>query len=268
MKCKTIIFKKTANIATITLNRPQKYNAINADMLSELLWSIDEVNQDDEIRVLIITGKGQAFCTGADISIFENLIKDKSWEMQPLKYKARFAETWYAFILQFCNIAKPVIAAVNGVAAGGGLVLAAAADIRIASVNAGFSQLFARRGLPDGGSTFFLPKMVGIGKACELAFTGDIIDAKEAERIGLVNKVVPDEMLHKTAIDLAENIANGPPITLQLIKKALYRGLVATDLASHVEYEFNSLLIGIANEDFKEGVRSFLEKRAPKFKGR
>lgn len=268
MRYKTIILEKDEGIATLTLNRPRKYNALDTTMMRELQSALQAVGEDDEIGVLVITGAGPAFCSGIDVSMMQSMIDDASLEKAPLRHKLRFTESFYSVVLQLSNMAKPVIAAVNGVAAGGGLVLAMAADIRIASDRAGFSQVFARRGLPDGASTFFLPKLVGLGKAFELAFTGKVINAEEAERIGLVNQVVPNDELMKATRELAVGIVRGPAVALQLAKQALRRGFVATDLATHAEFELNSVLISIATEDFKEGVKSFLEKREPRFTGR
>ena len=268
MQYQTIILQKSEGVATLTLNRPRKFNAVNIDMLRELLAAIDEVSQDDGVRALVVTGSEPAFCTGADIEMAREMMESPSWEEMPLRDRLRPIERWYSVVLQLQGVDKPVIAAVNGLAVGGGLVLAMMADIRIASEKATFSQIFARRGLPDGASTYFLPKLVGIAKACELAFTGKIIDAREAERIGLVNQVVPHDELIKTAQELAADIAKGPRIAIQLAKQALHRGITSTDLAAHLEYERNVVLISVATEDFKEGVRSFLEKREPIFWGK
>ena len=268
MGYETIILEKDDGIAKLILNRPRKYNAVNTTMMRELQPALQEVSQDDEVKVLTITGAGSAFCSGADVAMIRGLFEDASREEILLRDKLRLIEPFYSIVMQISNLAKPVIAAVNGVAAGGGLVLAMVADIRIASDRAGFSQVFARRGLPDGASTFFLPKLVGLGKACELAFTGKIIDAREAERIGLVNQIVPHDELMNTTRELAAGIAKGPSIALQLAKQALRRGFTAIDLAAHIEYELNSVLISITTEDFREGVKSFLEKREPDFRGR
>lgn len=268
MRYKTIVLEKSEGIATLTLNRPRKLNAMDVEMMRELQAAIQEVGEDREVRVLVITGAGAGFSTGGDVDSMRDEIEGEYWEETPVPYRLRRGEPWYSIVLQVRRLLKPVIAAVNGIAVGGGLVLAMAADIRIASDKASFSQIFARRGLPDGASTYFLPKLVGIGKACELAFMGDVIDAMEAERIGLVNKVVPHQDLMQVTMQMASHIANGPPIALQLAKQALHRGFVATDLASHIEYELSALLMSTTTEDFKEGVRSFLEKRQPTFRGR
>jgi 2-(1,2-epoxy-1,2-dihydrophenyl)acetyl-CoA isomerase len=168
-----------------------------------------------------------------------------------------------------CNLPKPVIAAVNGVTAGAGFSVALACDIRIASDKARFSQIFVKRGLiPDSGATFFLPRIVGLAKACELVFTGDMIEAAEAERIGLVSRVVPHDELMNVTWELAERIASGPPITIQLSKMALHRGSIATSLEDQVDHENYVQQMCFATEDFIEGVKAFIEKREPIFKGK
>ena len=164
---------------------------------------------------------------------------------------------------------KPVIGAINGIALGAGLSVATACDLRIASERAQFCMAFILRGLvPDCGGTFFFPKLIGSAKACELSLTGDTIDAKEAERIGLVNKVVPHEELMKVTEELATKLVNRPPIAIRYAKRAIYRGLTEADLSSHLDYEVSLNSMCNNTEDFKEGVRSFLEKREPVFKGR
>jgi 2-(1,2-epoxy-1,2-dihydrophenyl)acetyl-CoA isomerase len=174
-----------------------------------------------------------------------------------------------AVAYQLRQMDRPVIAAINGVAAGGGFGLALACDIRIASDQARFSQIFVKRGLvPDTGSTYFLPRIVGTEKACELMFRGNVIDAYEAQRLGIVSRVVPHEELMNEVMALAKELASGAPIALGLTKRALYKGASEIDLASQMDFELylNSLLFG--TEDFKEGVMSFLEKREPRFLGR
>jgi len=171
--------------------------------------------------------------------------------------------------LALARIRKATIAAVNGIASGVGCTLALGCDIRIASSTAKFGFPFLRVGiLPEFGATYFLPRLVGIGKACELVFTGQTLEAEEAEKIGLVNKVVPPEKLMEEPLAMAQKIAEMPPLALAVSKRALYQGLRAPDLASQLQYEALALVHLFGTADHEEGVRSFLEKRAPVFKGR
>ena len=269
MVYQNIIFNKEDGIAIITLNRPETLNSWNAAMAEETTAALADVSEDEGVRVLIITGEGRGFSSGAHVRGLAARAERPSGSEPPRPRVLRRQPSVVSVALKIQNLVKPVIAAVNGIAAGAGFAIAMACDIRIASEMARFSQIFVKRGLiPDSGSTYFLPRLVGMAKACELAFTGDIIDAREAERIGLVNRVVPPEDLMKVTKELATRIAKGPPITIQLAKRALYKGLSETDLASQQEYELLLQSTCTSTEDFKEGVKSFLEKREPIFKGR
>jgi len=265
MKQESIIYEKEGRVATITLNRPEKMNAIGGTMSIELEQALDEANADDAVGVLIITGAGKGFCSGADLSTLGSTADQVS---RGLVDRSPAAGGIRSFALQLQNFEKPSIAAVNGAAAGAGLSLALACDIRIASDRARFSQIFVKRGvIPDTGSTYFLPRAVGLARACEMALTGDILDAEQAKEYGLVNRVVPhDELMHE-ARELAARIAAGPPIAIKLAKRALYRG-ATTDLASALEFEGYLQGICLGTEDFKEGIAAFMEKREPRFKGR
>ncbi len=264
MKYQTVILEKEGGIATITLNRPDRLNAVDSQLTLDLIDALKDVDSDEGVRVVIITGAGRGFCSGADLS---SMLASGAAEAGVRQ--AALEPTINQVTLLIRNLKRPSIAAVNGVAAGMGFSIALACDIRIASENARFSQIFVRRGLiPDTGSTYFLPRAVGMSKACEMVFTGQIIDAREAERIGLVSRVVPHDELMKATRELATTIAKGPPITIQLAKRALYRGYAEEDLAFQHEYEMHLQGICMQTEDFKEGVSAFLEKREPIFKGR
>ena len=258
-----IAFEKEKGVAIITFNRPDKLNALSPRLRVDIARAIDDVSDDEETRVLVITGAGRGFCSGADLSVRSSnnpadLGLGERYRLDPVGW----------LCIRIHNLHKPTIAAVNGVAAGAGLSLALACDMRIASETARFGSIFVKRGLvPDNGSTYFLPKLVGVAKACELMFIGDLIDAKEAERIGMVNAIVPPDELMPMTMDLATKIAKGPPLTIQLTKRAIYKGLTR-DLTSQVEYEAYSQAIAGATEDAEEGVRAFMEKREPEFKGR
>ena len=265
MKYETIVLEKKENTATIILNRPEKLNAINPKMREELLDVFDVVDQDNDVRAVVITGAGRAFCAGADIKeSFLPRIKEKK--------KGVIADVTREFTelgcLALAKVRKPVIASINGPAIGFGCTLTLVCDIRVASEEARFSMAFTRVGvLPEFGSTYFLPRLIGLGKACELFFTAKMIDAKEAKEIGLVNQVVPADELTKTTYEMASNIAKLAPLAIRLAKRALYRGL-DNDLATHVQYEALSFNYLRGTEDHEEGARAFLEKREPVFEGK
>lgn len=261
MDFKTILVTKEAGIATLTLNRPDRLNSLTEQMLSELSSAIDEVGKDRDIRVLVVTGAGRAFCAGADLD-------------HPL-FQASSSIAAYYGMNQFHNIPlklralmKPIIASVNGAAVGAGANIALACDIIIASEAARFGQVFVNVGIHvDTGGTYFLPRSVGIPKAMELMMTGDLIEAKEAERIGMISKVVPADALEKTTRELAQKLAGAPPTALAMIKASVYENLTK-DLASALDREASCQALLLNSEDNKEGIRAFHEKRKPVFKGR
>lgn len=259
-------YTKEEGIATITLNRPQKLNAFTPAMYQGLSEIIEEVASDDDVRVLVITGKGRAFCVGADVKGLEQgLSKHQQAPAQPepsadMVRKILTVPLW--------GMDKPVIAAINGIAAGGGLDAACACDIRIASERATFSSVFVRRGIvPTMGGTYFLPRLIGVDKACEMIWTGDLIDAREAERIGLVTKVVPHDELEAATEELALKLVKGPPLAIAKSKRLIYSGL-NTDLESALKDVIREYTVLSQTEDHREALRAFLEKREPVFKGR
>jgi len=253
MDFETILFEKEERVCRISLNRPEAMNALSNKMREELILAINEVEKDDEIRLLVITGKGKAFCAGGDV-------KGMGTQERPINPSQ--------IILRLANLEKPVISAVNGVAAGGGCNLALAGDIILASDQARFIQSFVRIGLvPDWGGMYFLPRLVGMAKAKELMFTGEAIDAREAERIGLVSKVFPSEEFEGAMNGLAKKLAAGPPKSLSLIKKILNWGQ-QSDLKTVMELEHLAQGICRETEDHKEGLRAFKEKREPNFIGK
>jgi enoyl-CoA hydratase/carnithine racemase len=261
MQDKEVIYTKEHGIATIRLNRPRAMNAFTPEMMKDILVSIDDVKKDDNVRALIITGTGRAFCSGADVKAMAARASQAPSDIQDEPGGVNMS-----LVLRMLD--KPVIASVNGLAVGGGFDLACACDIRIASDQARFAELFIRRGLiPAMGGIYFLPRLVGIGKAFELIWTGDMIDAREAERIGLVNKVVPHDELEDATFEFAGKLANGPPLAIQRAKHILYEGL-QTDLETSLDQVRSAMVLLMQSEDHKEGVRAFVEKREPLFKGR
>ncbi len=257
-------------IALITLNRPERLNSLGTKMLDELTAALEEVATDDQIRVVILTGAGRGFCGGADLAELGGAPAELGGapaEQRNLRTKplSRYGN----LMLHLRSLEKPIIAAVNGIAAGGGFSLAMCCDIRIASETARFSSIFVKRALvPDMGLTYLLPRAVGTSKALELMFTGDIINAQEAKEIGLVSKVVPADQLIDEAKKLAGRIAKGPPLAIELAKKAVYAAEETSNFATALAYEAWAQGICITSEDAREGIASFLEKREPVFKGK
>ncbi|HBH01569.1 MAG TPA: hypothetical protein DDZ42_06545 [Candidatus Rokubacteria bacterium] len=254
-------------VGLITMNRPERLNAINPDMLMDFEALFTGLAQDETIRVLILTGAGRGFCSGADLN--EAMANRDSEAFADPEHFLRIAQERYAgLILGLRAIPQPVIAAVNGAAAGAGMNLALACDIRLASTTARFAEAFVKRGLHvDWGGTYFLPRVVGMARACELIFTGDAIDAEEALRLGLVSAVHPPERLLPAARELARRIAAGPPLAIRLAKRALYHNQEA-DLRAALEFETFAQNVCLETEDAREGLRAFVEKRAPVFRGR
>jgi enoyl-CoA hydratase len=255
MAYENIIFEKEENIAIITFNRPEAMNALNNQTRAEFRAAIDDVAKDDSIKVLILTGSGKAFVAGSDIKEFDATTPFVAHNIGRLGEMVEQLE-------------KPVIAAVNGFCLGGGNEIAMACDIIIASEKAKFGQTEINIGIiPGGGGTQRLQRLIGVCRAKELIFTGDIIRAEEAERLGLVNRVVPVDDLMSTAKEIAAKIATKSAAALKLAKQAINYGM-QTNLASGLKYEYEMYALSLSLEDKKEGVNAFLEKRAPKFVGR
>ncbi|MGD9216034.1 MAG: enoyl-CoA hydratase-related protein [Desulfobacteraceae bacterium] len=255
MAYENIIFEKEESVATITFNRPEAMNALNNRTRSEFAAAIAEVAEDDDVKVLILTGSGKAFVAGSDIKEFN---KTTPFAAHNIKRLGEMVE----------KLEKPVIAAVNGFCLGGGCEIAMGCDIIIASEKAKFGQTEINIGIiPGGGGTQRLQRLIGPCRAKELIFTGDIIRAQEADRIGLVNRVVPLEELMPTAKSLAMKIATKSAAALKLAKSAINRGM-QTNLESGLKYEYELYSLSLSLEDKVEGVNAFLEKRAPKFVGR
>ncbi len=263
MSWEYILLEKKDGVATVTLNRPEKYNAFAGRMRQEIVEVIDEVAQDREVRVVVITGAGKAFCVGGDVNEF---VSGTTQALEQQISSERHAMCKAALTIN--TMEKPVIASVNGVAAGGGCNLALSCDIRIASEKARFGQVFVRRGVhPDWGGIYFLPRLVGYAKAAELIFSGEVVGAEEALKIGMVNKVVPHEELTQATRDFAERIAKNAPIPIAFAKRGL-QNFNKWDLPQALDYESYVLEVCKQSEDFMEGFSSFLEKREPVFKGR
>lgn len=255
----TLMIEQAEGVLTVTLNRPDVLNALNEHMLHELQETLRHAAQDTAVRCMLVTGAGRGFCSGQDL-------RDRAGAAG-FSFRESLRDRYNPVIAQLRTIEKPVIAAVNGVAAGAGCSLALAADMRIASDRASFIEVFARVGLvPDSGSTYFLPRLVGLGKTFELAYTAEPVNAEEALRLGLVNRVVPHDDLLPQAATLARTLAAGPTRGYGLTKRAINYGLHAT-LEQSLDYEAWLQEVAGRSADHREGVAAFLEKREAHFKG-
>jgi enoyl-CoA hydratase/carnithine racemase len=267
-----LIYEKSDHIATITLHNPEKLNAMTGRMLASFSRAIELVRNDDDVRVLVLTGEGRGFCTGADTEMLIALALGKPVPGAVTEESRRHdLEPVGWFGVEVSQLEKPTIAAINGSAVGGGFALAMACDLRIIADDAQFGMASTHRYAlpPEGGITYLLPRIVGLTKACELLLTGDLVDGTEAERIGLVTRSVPREQVLKAAMDLAEKIAGNGPIGMELTKQLIYRGLGETSIATQVEREDAALARGFKTEDYREGATAWwIEKRKPVFVGR
>ncbi|TCL38864.1 2-(1,2-epoxy-1,2-dihydrophenyl)acetyl-CoA isomerase [Anaerospora hongkongensis] len=257
---KSVLFEKKGKVATIALNRPDAMNSMNKDLVVELMAALTSAREDREIRAVVLTGKGKGFCAGGDLFYLRSL-------SDPIVAR-NFIKEAGDIISLIMDMEKPVIAMVNGIAAGAGFQLALACDIVFCAKSARFAQSFAKVGLvPDCGGFYLLPRVVGIHKAKELMFTADVIDAEAALSLGIVNKVVDDEALDDSVCKFAARLADGPPIAYDMIKSMVARS-DKLDLESTLEYEADLQCICMQTADHKEGVEAFKAKRAPVFQGK
>jgi len=258
----TLLIEKKDQIGKITLNRPEMLNAFSQLGFREFIQALKEMDADGEIRVVTITGSGRAFSAGLDVEEARKGPPETGLQVTPLQDTV----AWIPHIMR--NMGKPVIASINGPAAGAGFTIALACDIRIASEDAKLAASFTRVGLiPELGSTYTLPRLIGIGKACELIFTGKTIDANEAKALGLVNEVVPRDELAAATAKMAAEILKSAPMAIQLAKRALYQGL-DSDLVTQLHFEQLGQSTCFKSEDFREATTAFSEKRKPVFRGK
>ena len=271
-------------VLTLTMDDARTRNALGPDMSNEINEELDRLESDPNLRVLVLTGKDPAFCSGANVRRFNQAIEEReaaaqqapaepplpsAWERMEARWMSQGQTDRSRFLpLRLHNIQKPTIAAVNGYAMGIGMGIAISCDIRVASTEAGFSEAFIRNGLiPADGSCWQLPRMIGLGNTLLLQYTGEIVPADEAYRMGMVNKVVPHEDLMDATMEIAQRLAHGPTYSMSLIKWLVHKSLY-TDLEESLRISGAAQSIARETEDHKEGVRAFLEKRQPEFKGR
>ncbi len=259
---KHLLIRQDGAVVTITMNRPAVLNAFNDLMLQELTEAAEEAARDEAIRCVVITGAGRAFGAGQDLTSLA-AAQNREAPGQISEHLAKY----HRLLHVIRDMPKPVIAAIRGAAAGISCNIALACDLRIAADDARFIEAFARIGLvPDGGGGYFLPRLIGLGRALEMAMLADEISGKEAERIGLVNKCVPLEEFEAATAALAHRLAQGPTRTYALIKELMYQSLDG-DLQSSLTLEGKLQDIAFTTADHKEGVAAFLQKRAPHYKG-
>lgn len=266
MAYKTILYEITGHVAKITLNIPDKKNVMSPQLLQEFSDAVSSVKQNTSLRALIITGSGKAFCAGADLSALMTLAQSTGFSGVAGMREA-IRKVYDAF-LQVMQVEIPTLASVNGYAIGGGLGLALCADIRIAADTASFAANFAKLGIHPGMAlTYLIPSTVGRGRALELVFTGRKLDAAEAEKIGLIERIVPAEKLEQETQSLADDIAASAPYVVRLTKKAVYKGMnFHPDW--NIEFEATAQALCAQMEDAQEGITAFFQKRKPEFKGK
>jgi 2-(1,2-epoxy-1,2-dihydrophenyl)acetyl-CoA isomerase len=253
-----VVQRREDGIVTVTLNRPEKKNAINAKMWDELIEVFTEVGESDADRVMVLTGAGDGFCSGADLGGETGADKHQLARMHHINRVG----------LALHALPKPVIAKVNGVAAGAGLNMALGCDLIVASDRARFSEIFAKRGLSvDLGGSWLLPRLIGMHRAKEMILLADILNAAEAERIGLVNRVVPHDELDAFVDDWAKKLAAGPPLALAMSKRMLNNAF-SVSLSEALDAESMAQTVNFGSKDTREAIQAFLEKRQPVFRGR
>ena len=263
---KEILHEVNNGVAWVTLNKPDKLNALSWSTWAELEHAITLANQDDDTRVLVVTGAGRGFCSGTDLT---DGLSEEDWQPRPFPGRAGKMRSRHLGAAYLYRCTKPTIAAVNGVAVGAGLSVALACDIRIAAESARFSSIFVKRALvPDMGATWLLPRLIGSAQALQMMWTGRMVSADEALAMGLVNEVVANEALRDRVSELATEIAGGPSVAIELTKRLVRDGAHEPSIETQALLEERLQAICRDTEDAVEGALAFAEKREPVFKGR
>lgn len=263
MQFQNIFFEKFPRVARITLNRPDVKNALNIAILRDIASAVQDVKRDDGIKALVITAAGDTFSSGGDVD-FVYEVRERS----PMEIRNVLEEHYGAAALSLRDLGKPVIGAINGPVLGAGFDLSLHFDLRIASEKATFGSIWIRIGtIPALGGMFLLPKIIGLTRASEMMMTGDVIDAQEALKIGLVNSVVSAEQLQDKAMELATRLSNGPAVAMSVVKQGINRGL-SGNLMGEVDWAVYMQSICFRTEDCKEGIRAFKERRKANFRGK
>lgn len=265
-----VLYRVTGGTAVLTLNRPERLNAFNGPMLDRWVACLEQAQADPAVRVIVLTGAGRGFCSGGDVNRMAATAAGQTpagEERTPYEIKERLRRGIQRIPMLLQRIDKPVIAAINGVATGAGLDVALMCDIRFAAAGARLGETYSKVGLvPAAGGAYFLPRLVGIAKALELFWSGQLIDAEEALRLGMVNRVYPDDELLAKTLEFAERVANAPPLSIQLIKRAVYQS-AASDLATSLDLISSHMALARSSRDHAEAVNALKEKRPGRFEG-
>ena len=272
MKEKVVLFEKKDGIAKITLNRPDRLNAVTPELSAKLKENIDDACKDDEVKVIVITGAGRGFCAGADMDGLAATSEGQSRETvvaEERNYASNNLEGWAGSFSYFPTIPKPIIAAINGPAAGVGFIMALYSDIRFAKESAIFTSAFSKRGLiAEWGVGWILPRLIGLARANDILFSARKVSAKEAEKMGLVNKTFPDEEFDNEVFSYAKGLADlVSPRSVRIMKEQIYKAQ-GESIQENLESSMKAMIESFDSEDFKEGVAHYVEKRAPKFTGK
>ena len=270
MNYKTLEFECRGAIGLLTLNRPERLNALSLEAISELRHFFDSLMDDLKTRVVIIQGKGRAFCAGLDLNALSAVMSEEH-ELGKVQHMYHYLQQALSDIfVRMRHAPQPIIAGVRGSTCGAGLAIATASDVCIAGESARFQASFIRIGLSacDCGSSYFLPRLIGLSRAAEYLYTGRFMDAVTAERYGLVSRVVPDDKVESTALELAQEMLLNSPLGLRMTKEVLNQNIDASSLENAIQLENRTQILCLNTEDAKEGPKAFLEKRAPVYRDR